>query len=82
MKVTITRDILGCSIWYAEVIVEQMEQKSGSLTRKVWMNKNLMLFKKKKVFSDKYVKKNFPELLTLLKLDECKFYNLTLTPAE
>jgi hypothetical protein len=44
--------------------------------RMMWMNKNNVWFKRRKVFSDKYVKKNFPELGKHMKVGDSKSMNL------
>lgn len=64
MEVQVTRDLFGVSVWRADVELVY-DAPFKSVVNHVWYPKKTFIWKPR-VFSDKFVKKNFPELYDLL----------------
>jgi hypothetical protein len=75
MKVQVTKDSWGVSIWFEDIELSYSApsfKKPSTMVGKepVWINDKITWFKKQKPFSDKFVKKNFPELDSMLKIGD------------
>ena len=85
MKVQVTKDSWSVQVWFEDVELTYEVINLGNRSKKpaariandpVWLTKKFTWFKKNKPFSDRFVKKNFPELADKLEVGETKIMDI------